>query len=242
MQDPVDVLAVSAHPDDAELNAGGTLCLLAKQGYRTGIVDLTRGELGTRGSPALRSKEAERASAVMGLAFRCNLGLPDGGITASPEHRLQLISVLRQVRPRVVLLHPTACRHPDHARAARLTLEACFYSGLEKLPTGPQPAEAAWRPNHLLHFEEVQQMDHSFVVDVSQTWDQRMRAVRAYGSQFYSPENAGAKTFISTPAFLRWVEARARALGFSIGAEYGEAFQYRGTLGVARPMDLLFGH
>ena len=241
MQAPLDVLAVAAHPDDAELHAGGTLCLLAKQGYRTGIVDLTRGELATRGTPILRRKEAERASAILGLTYRHNLAIPDGGITRCLEHRMKLVSVLRQVQPRVVLLHPMECRHPDHTSAARLTLDACFYSGLEQLSTGNDTVEGPWRPHHLLHYAEVPPMKHSFVVDVSQTWAERMRALRAYESQFYNADHASTETFISKPSFLRWIEARAKTLGFAIGAEYGEAFQYRGTLGVTRPMELLFG-
>ena len=242
MEAPLDVLAIAAHPDDAELNAGGTLCLLAQQGFRTGILDLTCGELGTRGSPELRKKEAARASEILGLAYRHNLGLPDGGIEASHDHRKKLISELRRTRPRVVLLHPTECRHPDHERAARLTLEACFYSGLVKLPDDQGGAVAPWRPHHMMHFGDILPMEPSFVVDVSDTWDQRMRALGAYESQFFGQGSSDPETFISSSSFLEWVEAHARSLGFSIGAKYGEGFKYRGMLRVAKPLDLLFGN
>ena len=239
MSESLDVLAIAAHPDDVELNAGGTLCLLARKGYRTGIVDLTRGELGSRGTPEGREREAAAAAGILGVATRKNLGIPDGNIALSQENRRKLITVLRRYRPRVVLTHPTLCRHPDHAQAAKLTIEACYYSGLSKIPSGPGAGAAPWRPQHVLHYAEVLPMETTFVVDVTPTWEQRMRALEAFASQFYNPDQPGPETYISDPAFLRWVEARASALGFSIGARYGEAFKYRGTLPVADPALLL---
>lgn len=239
MPEHLDVLAVAAHPDDVELNAGGLLCLLAKAGYRTGILDLTKGELGSRGTPDKRAREAAAAGRILGLSYRENLGMPDGDIALTLKNRLRLVEVLRSTRPHMVLVHPLACRHPDHARAARLTIEACHGSGLPKLRTHQDREMPPWRPRHLLHYAEVLPMEPTFVVDVTQTWEQRMRAVRAFGSQFHDPEQEGPETFISDPAFLRWIEARAVSLGFSIGAGYGEAFRYRGALGVVDPT-LLF--
>lgn len=241
MPEPLDVLGVAAHPDDVELNAGGLLCLLAKAGYRTGILDLTRGELGSRGTPDERAREAAAAARILGLSFRENLGIPDGDIALTLENRLRLVEVLRRTRPRMVLVHPMVCRHPDHTRAARLTIEACYTSGLERVRTGKDRQITPWRPRHVLHYAEVLPMEPTFVVDVTNTWEQRMRAVRAFATQFHDPEHVGPETFISDPAFLRWVEARAVTLGFSIGAEYGEAFRYRGTLGVLDPTLLFAG-
>ena len=241
MPEYLDILGVAAHPDDVELNAGGLLCLLAKAGYRTGILDLTKGELGSRGTPEERAREAAAASRILGLSFRENLGIPDGDIALTMENRLRLVDVLRRTRPHVVLTHPLACRHPDHTRAARLTIEACYSSGLARLRADQGRNMDPWRPRHLLHYAEVLPMDPTFVVDVTATWEQRMHAVRAFATQFHDPEQKGPETFISDPAFLRWVEARAIALGFSIGAGYGEGFIYRGTLGVADPMLLFSG-
>ncbi len=235
MSEHLDVLGIAAHPDDVELNAGGLLCLLAKAGYRTGILDLTRGELGSRGSIDQRAQEAAAAARILGLSFRENLGIPDGNIALSLENRLRLVAVIRRTRPRVVLVHPVVCRHPDHTRAARLTVEACYSSGLEKVQTDQVLDIAPWRPQHILHYAEVLPMEPTFVVDVTESWGQRMRAVRAFATQFHDPEHEGPETFISDPAFLRWVEARAVTLGFSIGARYGEGYLYRGNLGVADP-------
>lgn len=235
MPQHLDVLGIAAHPDDVELNAGGLLCLLAKAGYRTGILDLTRGELGSRGSIDKRAQEAAAAARILGLSFRENLGIPDGNIALSLENRLRLVAVLRRTRPRVVLVHPVVCRHPDHTRAARLTVEACYSSGLEKVRTEQIRDMAPWRPQHILHYAEVLPMEPTFVVDVTESWGQRMRAVRAFATQFHDPEHEGPETFVSDPAFLRWVEARAVTLGFSIGARYGEGYLYRGTLGVRDP-------
>ncbi len=235
MSEHLDVLGIAAHPDDVEINAGGLFCLLAKAGYRTGILDLTRGELGSRGSVDKRAQEAAAAARILGLSFRENLGLPDGDIALSLENRLRLVAVLRRTRPLVVLVHPVVCRHPDHTRAARLTVEACYSSGLEKVRADQVLDTAPWRPQHVLHYAEVLPMESTFVVDVTETWEQRMRAVRAFATQFHDPEHEGPETFISDPAFLRWVEARAATLGFSIGARYGEGFLYRGTLGLTDP-------
>ena len=153
----LDVLAIAAHPDDVELNAGGTVCLLSRQGYRVGIADLTNGELGSRGSPEGRKREALAAGRVLGLTVRMNLGIADGNIADTPENRLEVIRVLRSYRPHIVLAHPLECRHPDHTRAARLTLDACYYSGLRKIETTETDGapQDPWRPHHILHYSEV---------------------------------------------------------------------------------------
>lgn len=243
----LDVLALAAHPDDVELNAGGTLCLLSRQGHRVGIVDMTKGELGSRGSPEGRMQEAEAAGRVLGLTVRENLAIPDGNIANTPDNRLKVIRVLRRYRPHIVLTHPLECRHPDHTRAARLTLEACYYSGLRKIEvteTDGTPRDP-WRPHHILHYSEVLPFVPSFVVDVTETWDTRMRAMQEFRSQFfnpgYRPKQNEPDTFVSNPDFFAWIEARARAYGYPIGATYGEPFQYCGSLRVLDLMALLGG-
>ncbi len=233
MSDQLDVLALAAHPDDVELCAGGTMCLLARQGYRTGVVDFTRGELGTRGTPELRMQEAEKAAGIMGLAARENLGLPDGNIENSPDNRFRLIRAVRRYRPRIVLVNPMECRHPDHGAAARLAVDALFYAGLRKIETAEDDGapQEPWRPHHVLHYMQTLPFEPTLVVDVSEVWEQRVQALQAFASQFfnpgYRPAEDEAETFISNPAFFEWIEARARSYGYQIGATYGEPFLYR---------------
>jgi bacillithiol biosynthesis deacetylase BshB1 len=236
---PLDVLALAAHPDDVELCAGGTVCLMVKQGYRVGIVDFTRGELGSRGTPALRMEEAQAAAEIIGLSARENLGLPDGDIANTKPNQLRLIRVIRRYRPHIVLLNPTECRHPDHGAAARLATDALFYSGLRKVVTVDDDGnpQEPWRPHHALHYLQAVEFEPTFVVDVTEVWEQRIRALQAFKSQFFNPGYEPAagepETFVSNPAFFEWIEARARAYGYKIGATYGEPFLYRhGPVGV----------
>lgn len=240
MPDSLDVLALAAHPDDVELCAGGTMCLLADQGYRTGIVDFTRGELGTRGTPEGRMEEAAAATEILGLAARENLGLPDGDIQNTPATRQRLIRAVRRYRPTIVLTTAETVRHPDHGAATRLSVDALFYAGLAKIETFEDDGtpQEPWRPHHVLHYMQALDFEPTFVVDVSAVWERRMEALLAYKSQFYVPDadaaEDGPQTYISNPDFLHWVESRARAYGYRIGATYGEPFLYRhGPVGVS---------
>jgi len=230
---PLDVLALAAHPDDVELSCGGLMALLVAQGYRTGIVDFTRGELGTRGTPEERLAESAEASRVLGLSHRENLGLPDGEIRNTKEAQLLVVQAVRRTRPHIVLINAPDDRHPDHGDAARLSTDALFASGLAKIETvGPDGVpQEPWRPHHVLHYMQTVEFEPSFVVDVTPVWETRMAALRAFRSQFDATE--GPETFISTPAFLQFVEARSRHFGWRIGATYGEPLLYRhGPVGV----------
>ena len=233
---PLDVLALAAHPDDAELCAGGILCLLADQGYRTGIVDFTRGELGTRGTPETRMEEAAAAAEILGLTARANLGLPDGDIQNTRATQRAVIRMIRRYRPRIVLLTAERVRHPDHGDATRLAADALFYSGLAKIETEDDGVpQEPWRPHHALHYMQALDFEPTFVVDVSAVWERRQRALLAYGTQFYTGDDGddAPQTYISNPDFLAWVEARARVYGYRIGATYGEPLLYRhGPVGV----------
>jgi len=244
MSEPLDVLALAAHPDDVELCAGGTMCLLAGQGYRTGIVDFTRGELGTRGTPQQRQKEAKRAGEILGLSVRDNLGIPDGDITNSKENQRALIQRIRRYRPHIVLINAPDDRHPDHPNAAQLSTEALFYSGLAKIETADANGapQKPWRPHHVLHYMQSIEFTPTFVVDVSEVWEQRIQALQAFESQFHNPnyESDEPETFVSNKGFLDWVAARARVYGYRIGAEFGEPFLYRhGPVGVADLVKML---
>lgn len=222
------------------------MCLLAKQGYATGIVDFTQGELGSRGTPELRLDEADRAADIMGLEARDNLGLPDGNIANTKANQRALIQRIRRYRPHIVLLNAPECRHPDHCDAAELATDALFYSGLRKVETTDTDgaAQEPWRPHHVLHYMQAVSFEPTLVVDVSEVWEQRLDALQAFKSQFFNPDyDADAdepETFISNPAFFEWIEARARTYGYTVGATYGEPFLYRGgPIGVGDLVDVL---
>jgi len=229
----LDVLALAAHPDDVELCAGGTMCLLAKQGYRTGILDFTRGELGSRGTPEGRMQEATNAAEIMNLKARHNLGLPDGGIQNTRTNQKAIMRVVRRYRPRIVLINALDARHPDHSDAAQLSLDALYYGGLRMIETtGPDgDVQEPWRPSHVLHYLQAIDFEPSLVVDVSEVWDDRIDALQAFQSQFFNPDYEPGEdepeTFISNPEFFEWVEARARNYGYQVGATHGEPFLYR---------------
>ena len=235
----LDVLAFAAHPDDVELCAGGTMCLLAQQGYDVGIVDFTKGQLGSRGTPALRMEEAGRASEIIGLTARDNLGLMDGDIQNTKDSRRRVIEVLRRYRPDIVLINAPQSRHPDHSDAADLATDALYYSGLTKIETtGPSgDLQAPWRPHHVLHYMQAVSFEPTLVVDVTDVWERRIEALQAFKSQFhnpdYEPDEDEPETFVSNPQFFEWVKSRARTYGYKVGATYGEPFLYRqGPFGV----------
>lgn len=220
MTETVDIIFFGAHPDDVELSAGGTAAKCVKDGLRIGIVDLTRGEMGTRGTPQTRKKEAQGAAKALGAAFRQQLDFQDGNLQTGREQELEIIELLRIRRPKLVVAPWPDDRHPDHTRAGRIVTEASFYAGLKSLQTGAP----AHRPQTVLYYLQNYMIAPSFVVDVSHTWKTKMRAVAAFKSQFHDPKSKEPQTFISDPKFLEMIDARGRHFGALVGANYGEAF------------------
>jgi len=217
---PVDVLAVSGHPDDVELTCGGTLARFAAAGRRVGILDLTRGEMGTRGTPEQREEEARRAAEILGVSFRHALDFGDGGLRTGRAEELALVEEIRKARPRILFAPFPEDRHPDHARAGRLAADAAFYAGLRKLET----ASPAHRPQQVIFFSTMHEHRPQFVVDVTATHAIKMRAILAFASQFHDPASTAPQTMLSQETFLAFVEGRARNVGGSIGVAFGEGF------------------
>jgi bacillithiol biosynthesis deacetylase BshB1 len=217
---PVDVLAIGAHPDDVELGCGGTLVTLARRGYTFGIVDLTRGEMGTRGTPETRACEAAEAARVLGASFRLTLDLGDGGLRTDRDAELQVVDVVRRARPRLLLTMLASDRHADHVRAGRLVKEASFYAGLRALATGVP----AHRPQQVVYFFASYADTPSFLVDVTEAHETKLAALRAYKSQFFDASSAEPETFIAAKGFLESMVARAKAFGLMAGVPYAEGF------------------
>lgn len=220
---PVDVLAIAAHPDDVELTCGGTLVQLKARGKKFGIVDLTGGEMGTRGTSETRRREAERAAEILGAEFRETLDFGDGGLAVSRENELLLMDVIRREKPRLVLTPYPDDRHPDHARAGRFVTDAAFYAGLRKIET----AHPAHRPQQTIYFPTASMHEPDFVVNITPAMETRRRAILAFASQFHAEGSVEPQTMLSQKMFLEAVEARARHFGFLIGVEFGEGFLSR---------------
>ncbi len=221
----LDVLAFAAHPDDVELACSGTILKLIAGGKSVGIVDLTKGELGTRGNEQTRQEESALSSSIIGIEVRENLDLGDGSFQLSQENRLRVIEMIRAYQPTIVLANAINDRHIDHPRAAQLIKEAFFLSGLKKIETNLNGVKQdAFRPKYLFHYIQHYHMTPDFVVDVSLYQDRKMQSVQAYKTQFYNPENKGQETPISSKRFLDFLEGRAREMGESIGVEFGEGF------------------
>jgi bacillithiol biosynthesis deacetylase BshB1 len=220
MNDTVDIIFFGAHPDDVELSCGATVAKCVKDGLRAGIIDLTRGEMGTRGTPQTRTREAANAAKALGASFRIQLDFQDGNLQTGREQELELIEQLRRWRPSLVVAPYPDDRHPDHTRTGRIVTEASFYAGLKSLETG-LPAH---RPQTVLYYLQNYMFTPSFVVDVTKHWKTKMRAVAAFKSQFYDPKSKEPQTFISDPKFLDMIDARGKHFGALIGTTYGEAF------------------
>lgn len=221
----LDILVLSSHPDDAELGCGGTMAAHSAKGYQVGVIDLTRGELGTRGSAEIREEEAKNASKILGLAVRENLGFKDGFFCNDEVHQLEIIKKIRKYKPEIIIANAPHDRHPDHGKAAELCYTASFLSGLPKVKTTDEQLEqAAWRPRHFYHFIQSNFISPDFIVDVSDYWEIKMKSVMAYATQFYNPESKEPETFISSEGFIKLIESRGREFGYAVGVKYGEGF------------------
>ncbi len=223
----VDVLAIGAHPDDVELGVGGLLHKLVSRGKSVAVLDLTQGELGTRGTPEQRLREAQEASRLLGIAARDNAGLPDGAIANTAEQQRRLIPFIREYRPQVILAPMSVDRHPDHHAAHRLVLDANYLAGLERIDTG----QARHRATHLYYYHPyAESAMPTFIVDISEHFEAKMAAVRAHESQFYNPNGTEPETYISSKAFWESIEKRAAYWGSRINAAYGEALYADGPV------------
>lgn len=230
----LDLLAISAHPDDVELGCAGTILAALEQGRRVGILDLTRGELGTRGTPEIRLQEAEAAAKVLGVSVRDNVGLLDGFFHNDPPNQIALVPYIRKYRPEIVLANAIDDRHPDHGKGARLIYDACFISGLRRIETmgdDGRPQEA-WRPKFIYHFIQDRYIKPDFIVDITPHWKKKEEAIRAFRSQFYDPNSNEPNSYISSPEFLEFLEARSKEYGHAIGVKYGEGFTTQRIIGV----------
>ena len=238
----LDILAIGVHPDDVELGCSGVLINEIAQGKKVGIIDLTQGELGTRGTIETRYAEAQKAAEIIGASIRENLKMRDGFFKNDEEHQLTLIKAIRKYQPEIVLANVLDDRHPDHGRAGHLIADACFLSGLVKVETLDENGkrQEKWRPKYILHYLQDWYHEPDLLVDVSDVFQQKMNSVEAYTTQFHvsGKEQDGLQTYISTPDFLESVVARARMLGKRIGVKYAEGFITEKKIGI-RNLDAL---
>lgn len=221
----LDILAFGAHPDDVELGAGGTLCKAIAEGKKVGVVDLTRGELGTRGTAETRDQEAADAAKIMGVAVRENLNFADGFFINDKTHQLEIIKMIRKYQPEIVLCNAIDDRHIDHGKGSKLVSDACFLSGLIKIETFiNDELQEKWRPKLVYHYIQWKNIEPDFVVDISNFIEQKQEAVNAYGTQFFNSKSNEPETPITSKSFIDSVNYRARDLGRLVGVEYAEGF------------------
>lgn len=235
----LDILAFGAHPDDTELGCGGTIIKNIQNGKKVGVVDLTEGQLSSRGDVDTRYDEAAKAAKIQGLSIRENLGMEDGWFNNDAEAQQKVIEMIRKYRPEIVLANAINDRHPDHGRGAKLVADSCFYSGLIKVKTNLEGVEQeAWRPKVLYHYIQDYHIEPDFVIDVSDFWEQKLEAIKAFSSQFYNPESKEIETPISSESFLKFLGARAMNIGRPIQAKYAEGFTCTRYIGVDDLFDL----
>ncbi len=234
-----DILFFGSHPDDIELSCGGTILKYSSSGIGIRIIDLTLGELGTRGTVKLRQKEAAMAAKILGALSRENLRIQDGNIENSTVNRFKILRVIRKYKPEVIFLPYPSDRHPDHINASILIRESSFYSGLEKITTKLNGVKQGHhRPEKLIYYMQTYPFEPSFIIDISETFEKKMQSINCYGSQFYNKNFKGTETFISDKKYLEFIEARAVFYGFQIGAKYGEPFYSEEKLKI-NPLNLL---
>jgi bacillithiol biosynthesis deacetylase BshB1 len=237
----LDILVLASHPDDAEISCAGTIARHVAMGHKVGIVDLTKGELGTRGTVEIRAEEAAASAKILGITVRENLGLKDGFFQNDPTHQLAVIRVIRKYQPSIVLANAVYDRHIDHGKGASLAYDACFLSGLVRIETRDEDGkkQEPWRPTTVYHYIQSLYIEPDFIVDISDYWQKKVEALKTFRSQFYDPDSDEAETYISSPGFLKMIEARAIDWGYAIGTKYGEGFTTRRYPGVKSLFDLL---
>jgi len=229
----LDILAIGVHPDDVEMCIAGTLLKHIELGYKVGIIDLTQGELGTRGTPELRLREATAAAEMMGVLARENLGMRDGFFTDSEANQLKIIRMIRKYRPEIVFANAIRDRHPDHGRSAELESRSCYLSGLRKIETEIEGTpQKEWRPKAVYHYIQDYRIPPDFCVDVTPYHERKMEIIKCYKSQFFDPDSTEPKSPISAKDFLQYLASTSKIYGRPIGAEYGEGFTVARPLGV----------
>ena len=231
----LDILVFGAHPDDVELGCAGTILKHIKQGLKVGVIDFTKGELGTRGTSETRTEETENATKILGVKMRENMGFKDGFFQNDESHKLELIKKIRQYRPEIVITNAPSDRHPDHGKASDLTIESCFLAGLEKIETGQE----VWRPKHIYHYIQFNTILPDFVVDITKEMEQKIESILCYKTQFYNPNSEETETIISSSDFLESVKYRAMDLGRQSDCKYAEGFITNQTLKVNSLKDLI---
>jgi N-acetylglucosamine malate deacetylase 1 len=237
-----DILAFGVHPDDVELGCAGTLMASIYEGKKVGLIDLTRGELGTRGNAETRNAESDAAAKVMGLHARENLEMADGFFQHNEENVFKIITIIRKYSPEIIFCNAPEDRHPDHGRSSKLVADAAFLSGLRKIETtldGKQ--QEAWRPKYVFHYIQDKYLEPDFVFDITPFYKKKMEAIQCYATQFYNPELDEPKTYISSPEFLESVTARDMILGKRVGVKYAEGFLTSKMIGI-RSFDALIQH
>ena len=231
----LDILVFGAHPDDVELGCGGTIIKHIKQGLKVGIIDLTKGELGTRGTSLTRNEETKKATKVLGAHIRENMGFKDGFFENNDSNRLDIIKKIRKYQPEIIITNAPSDRHPDHGRASNLTLDSCFLSGLKKINT----SQKVWRPKHIYHYIQFNNILPDFVVDISNEMDKKIESVLCYKTQFYNPNSNESETIISSKDFLESIKYRAKDLGRQSNCKYAEGFITNQNLKVNFLTDLI---
>lgn len=240
MNNQVDILAFGAHPDDVELGCAGTIAKEISLGRKVGIIDLTEGELGTRGSVEIRYKEASKASEILGISVRENLKMRDGFFKNDEEHQMQVIKMIRKYRPKIVLCNAVDDRHIDHGKGAKLVSDACFLSGLKQIETVLNgEKQESWRPNVIYHYIQWKDLKPDFVVDITGFMDKKVQAIMAYDSQFYNPNSDEMVTPIATKNFLDSIKYRSQDLGRLIGTDFAEGFNVERYVAVNSLEDLM---
>lgn len=234
-----DILAIGAHPDDVELSCSGTILREIGNGKKVAILDLTKGELGTRGDAETRMREASVAAGILGIETRINLGFKDGFFAEDEHHIKEVVKIIRLLKPRLILCNATEDRHPDHGRAASLIRKSCFYAGLVKFTTEHEgKQQEVHRPDAVYNYIQFKYIRPDFLVDISEFYETKMKSIKAYRSQFYNPESDEPETMISSKGFLDFIEARMIEYGRILGVKYAEGYTVNRIPGVSNLFDL----